>query len=111
MTQEINEKLELFLDNHAQILVEWLTLVQLRRNHHVWEPRRGAPNYDYRMGLFKLSIKHNNAASNFEESVDKNILLTYLKYHNENGEQIIYPFTFNYKEPSIDMVLCQDIKK
>jgi hypothetical protein len=42
---------------------------------------------------------------NFENRVDKNILLTYMKYTCTYRQRSNLPFSFCYKEPKIDLVL------
>ena len=98
MTDELFNQIQNFEKTYADILIEWLTLIKNERAHFAWSPN--SKNDEYGQKLYEISCKHDTALLNFEKNTDKDILNTYLKYHNENRR--VYPFSFNYEEPKIE---------
>jgi len=104
MTDELFEKIQNFERKYADTLIEWLKLVKAQNDNIAWRPNNRSDEYG--MKLYENSCKHDRTLRDFEKQVDKNILCTYLKYHCANSEQVTYPFSFSYKEPNVDLVLC-----
>ena len=104
LTLEMKKKLDAFLDKHAQLLLDWLNLLKDQRDKHCWRPNNA--NDLFALSRYEESCKADQKLSQFEKATDKNILLTYLKYIGvRTPKDGIWPFTFNYEEPKIDLVL------
>lgn len=103
MTEELFEKIQNFERKYADILIEWLRLIKENKINHCLSPNN--PNDAYGMMLYKKSCECGNKLTSFVKNTDRNILCTYLKYHNSNRERITYPWCFNYHEPEIDLAL------
>jgi len=104
MTDELFEKIRNFEMKYAEVLIEWLTLIHENKVNHYWKPDN--PRDEYGMKLYEKSWKCGDKLTAFVNKTDRNILCTYLKYHNANREQTTYPWCFNYHEPKKDLVLC-----
>lgn len=101
--EELFEKIQRFELKYKDTLIEWLELVKNQKSNHFWRPND--VNDTYAMKLYENSNMHDSALSDFEEQADKNILCTYLKYNSSKSARVIIPFSFNYQEPEIDLVL------
>lgn len=101
MPKELFDKVQSFEKKYAIELIEWLTLVRNQQNNHAWPPRT---NDSYAWAQYHASCEHDSNLKEFEDKVDKNILLTYMKYHTD----IRVSYTFLYIEPKIDLVLIKN---
>ena len=90
--KNLTEKITQFETEYSDILIDWLKLVKIVENKQ--------------LNTIENRLQCANLV-NYEAKINKDIILTYLKYNVSE----LKPYSFEYTEPSVDLVLFEKEKE